>query len=108
VRGLHAGLADCLARLGQEAEAEREFLAEIAVIPHSREARVGLALLYRSQGRDAASRDVLAGVVTQNPRAGADEYFAVVRTLAVLGDVPAVCDWASRARALYPADPRFR
>ncbi len=108
MRGLHAGLADCLARLGQEAESEHEFLAEIAVIPHSREARVGLALLYRSQGRDAAAREVLAGVVTQNPHAGADEYFAVVRTLAVLGDAPAARDWASRARALYPADPRFR
>jgi tetratricopeptide (TPR) repeat protein len=108
VRGLHAGLADCLARLGREAEAEREFLAEIAVIPHSREARVGLALLYRSQGRDGEARDVLAGVVTANPQARADEYFVVVRTLTVLGDVPAAREWATRARALYPADPRFR
>jgi tetratricopeptide (TPR) repeat protein len=107
VRGLHAGLADCLARLGQEAAAEREFLAEIAAIAHSREARVGLALLYRSQGRDAAAREVLAGVVTRNPRAGADEYFVVARTLAVLGDAPAARDWASRARSLYPSDPRF-
>jgi choline-sulfatase len=108
VRGLHAGLADCLARLGRVGEAEKEFLAEIADIPYSQEARVGLALLYRSQGRDAAVRDILAGVVTQNPRAGADEYFAVVRTLAVLGDGPAARDWASRARALYPTDTRFR
>jgi tetratricopeptide (TPR) repeat protein len=108
VRGLHAGLADCLARLGQEAEAEREFLAEVAAIPHSREARVGLALLYRSQGRDAEARTALAGVVTANPQAKADEYFVVVRTLAVLGDVPAAREWAARARGLYPADPRFR
>ena len=108
VRNLHAGLGDCLARLGREAEAEAEFRAEIAAIPHSRDARVGLGVLYRSQGRDAESRDVLAGIVTENPRAGADEYFAVARTLVVLGDTPAARDWAARARALYPSDPRFR
>jgi tetratricopeptide (TPR) repeat protein len=108
VRGVHAGIGDCLARLGREAEAEAEFKAEIAVIPYSREARVGLALLYRSQGRDAEARDVLGGVVTANPQARADEYFVIVRTLAVLGDAPAARDWAARARALYPRDPRFR
>jgi choline-sulfatase len=108
VRGVHAGLGDCLARLGRGAEAELEFQAEIAVIPYSREARVGLALLYRSQGRDAESRNVLAGVVTANPQAKADEYFVVARTLAVLGDLPAAREWAARGHALYPADPRFR
>lgn len=108
VRGLHSGLGDCLARLGREAEAEAEFLAEIAAIPYSREARVGLALLYRSQGKDASVREILAGVVALNPHAGADEYFAVARTLAVLGDGPAAREWASRARALFPSDPRFR
>lgn len=108
MRGLHAGLADCLARLGREAEAEGEFRAEMASIPHSREARVGLALLYRSQGRDAEVRDILAGVVTANPHAGAEEYFVVARTLAVLGDAPAAREWAVRAHTLYPSDPRFR
>ena len=108
VRGLHAGLADCLARLGREAEAEAEFREEIALIPYSREARIGLGLLFRSQGRDAEARDALAGIVTANPRAGADEYVVVARTLATLGDVDAARDWAGRGRALYPADPRLR
>ena len=108
VRNLHAGLGDCLARLGREAEAEAEFRAEIAAIPHSREARVGLGVLFRSQGRDSEARDVLAGIVTGNPGAGADEYFAVARTLVVLGDAPAAREWAARARALFPSDPRFR
>ena len=108
VRGLHAGLADCLARLGREPEAEAEFREEIALIPYSREARVGLGLLFRSQGRDAEARDALAGIVTANPRAGADEYVVVARTLATLGDVEAARDWARRGRALYPADPRLR
>jgi tetratricopeptide (TPR) repeat protein len=108
VRELHAGLADCLARLGREAEAEAEFRQEIALIPHSREARIGLGLLFRSQGRDAEARDALAGIVTANPRAGAEEYVVVARTLATLGDVDAARDWARRGRALYPADPRLR
>ena len=108
VRDLHAGLADCLARLGREAEAEAEFREEIALIPHSREARIGLGLLFRSQDRDAEARDALAGIVTANPRAGADEYVVVARTLATLGDVDAARDWSRRGHALYPADPRLR
>jgi tetratricopeptide (TPR) repeat protein len=108
VRGLHAGLGDCLARLGREAEAEAEFREEIALIPYSREARIGLGLLFGSQSRDAEARDALAGIVTANPRAGADEYVVVARTLAKLGDVEAARDWSRRGRALYPADPRLR
>jgi choline-sulfatase len=107
VRSVHAGLADCLARLGREAEAEKEFLAEIEAIPHSREGRTGLAILYRSQGRDAEARSVLEGVVTANPRAGAEEYWTVVRTLSTLGDVTAAREWARRARARFPGDRRF-
>jgi tetratricopeptide (TPR) repeat protein len=108
VRGLHAGLADCLVRLGREQEAEAEFRQEIAIIPHSREARVGLGLLFRAQGRDAESRDALAGIVTANPRAGADEYVVLARTLATIGDLEAAREWASRGRALYPKDARLR
>jgi arylsulfatase A-like enzyme/Tfp pilus assembly protein PilF len=107
VRGVHAGLADSLARLGREAEAEKEFLAEIGAIPHSREGRTGLGILYRSQGRDAEARSVLEGVVTANPRAGAEEYWTLVHTLSTLGDVTAAREWARRARARFPGDRRF-
>ncbi len=108
VRDLHGGMADCLARLGREADAEAEFKAEILTFAFSREGRVGLAMLYRSQGRDAEARTVLEGVVTKNPRAGANEYWTVARTLTGLGELPAAREWASRARAMFPADPRFR
>jgi tetratricopeptide (TPR) repeat protein len=108
VRDLHSGMADCLARSGREAEAEREFRAEIEAIPYSSEGRTGLAMLYRSQGRDQEARDVLEGVVTAHPRAGADEYWTVVRTLSVLGDAVAAREWAGRARSRFPRDPRFR
>jgi arylsulfatase A-like enzyme/tetratricopeptide (TPR) repeat protein len=108
VPGLHARTGDCLARLGREAEAEAEFRREIEDVPYSADGRVGLAILYRSQGRDEAARDAVAGVVTANPRAGANEYWTVVRTLAGLGDLPAAREWAARGRARYPSDPRFR
>jgi choline-sulfatase len=108
VRSLHAGLADCLARTGRVADAEREFRAELADVPWSPEGRVGLATLYRTQGRDADAREVLAGVVTKLPAPNADAYWTVVHSFTVLGDGEAAREWASKARARFPADPRFR
>jgi Tfp pilus assembly protein PilF len=108
LRNLHANMADCLARLGQEAEAEREFRAEIEAIPTTREGRVGLATLYRSQGRDQEARQVLGGLIEAEPRPSADSYWTVVRTFLVLGDNQAAREWTMRARAAFPNDRRFR
>jgi arylsulfatase A-like enzyme/tetratricopeptide (TPR) repeat protein len=108
VLNLHANIADCLARLGREADAEREFLAEVKDIPWSRQAHVGLAMLYRSQGRDAEARAALAGFVAAQQRPTAETYWTVVHTFAVLGDEAAAREWASRARAKFPGDTRFR
>jgi arylsulfatase A-like enzyme/tetratricopeptide (TPR) repeat protein len=105
---LHASMADCLARLGREAEAEREFLAEIQAVPWSSEGRLGLAMLYRSQGRDAEARTTLAGLVAAQPRPTAETYWTVVRAFSVLGDASAAREWASRARTKFPNDARFR
>jgi superkiller protein 3 len=108
VLSLHAGIADCLARLGREAEAEKEFRAEIEAIPWSRDGRVGLAMLLRSQGRDADARSALEGLLAAGPRPGPDTYWTIVRAFGVLGDVTAAQEWAARARAKFPSDPRFR
>jgi tetratricopeptide (TPR) repeat protein len=108
VRNLHANMGDCLARLGREAEAEKEFLAEIDTIPYTREGRVGLATLYRAQGRDAEARRVLGGLVAAEPNPTADTYWTIVHTFSVLGDVEAARHWAGQARARFPSDPRFR
>jgi choline-sulfatase len=108
VRGLHSGLGDCLARTGREADAEKEFRAEMNELPYTIDGRVGLAALYRSQGRDAEARRVVEGLVTANSRAGAEEYQTVVRTFSVLGDAAAARAWAARAHARFPADGRFQ
>jgi arylsulfatase A-like enzyme/tetratricopeptide (TPR) repeat protein len=108
VRNLHAGLADCFARTDRPAEAEKEFQAEIAAIPASPEAHVGLATLYRSQGRDAEARAVLDGLIASTPQPTADTYFAVVRAFSTLGDAAAARAWAAKAREKFPRDPRFR
>jgi arylsulfatase A-like enzyme/tetratricopeptide (TPR) repeat protein len=108
VRNLHAGLADCLARSGATAEAEREFRAELAEVPSSSEARVGLATLYRSQGREAEARTVLGGLIAAQPQPTADAYWTVVHAFTVLGDAAAAREWTARGRAAFPSDPRFR
>ena len=106
--GLRARMGDCLAREGREAEAERAFLDEIETLPQSPEGRIGLAILYRSQGRAADAREAVAGIVTRHPQPGPNEYWTVVRTLAGLGDADGAREWAAQARTRFPADPRFR
>jgi choline-sulfatase len=106
VRSLHAQMGDCLARLGREEEAEREFRAELEAIPHSEDAQVGLAMLYRSQGRDADARRALAELVAKAPRP--ETYLKAVETATVLGDVEAARALSAEARARFPGDGRFR
>lgn len=105
---LHSSLADCLARMGREAEAEAEFRREIEIVPSSRPGRIGLTMLLRSQGRDDEARAVIGGLVERNPAAHAEEFEAVIRTLQGLGDAEGATAWKARARARYPKDPRFR
>jgi arylsulfatase A-like enzyme/Tfp pilus assembly protein PilF len=107
VRNLHANLADCLARLGREAEAETEFQEELKAIPTSEQGRVGLAMLYRSQGRDAEARAALAGLIAALPAPKPENYLTVIRTFGILGDVEAAREWAARGHAAFPNDPRL-
>jgi tetratricopeptide (TPR) repeat protein len=108
VRTLHSALADCLARAGRYADAEREYKAELAAIVDSPEARVGLATLYKSQGREGEARTVMADLVARTPQPTADTYWTVVHTLTVLGDNDGAREWAARGRETFPRDPRFR
>ncbi len=104
--GLHSGAGDCLARLGRLDEAEREMRAEVAAFPASVEARVQLAALYRVLDRGPEARAVLLGLGAEEP--DADAYAAVLGALQDLEDTSAAAEWARRAHAAFPADPRFR
>ena len=108
IANLHAGIGDCLALLGRAPEAEREFLAEIRAVPSTEEGRVGLAMLYRSQGRDAEARGVLGGLIAALPHPDAEAYWTVIDAFSTLGDAAAAHDWAARARERFPSDARFR
>jgi choline-sulfatase len=108
VRDLHAGLADCLARADRREEAEREFQNELSAIPWSVSGRVGLATLYRSEGRDAEARTVLEGLLDKTQSPSADTFWTVVHTFAVLGDTSAAREWAAKARQRFPGDQRFK
>ena len=77
-------------------------------MPWSSDGRIGLAMLYRSQGRDAEARAALSGLVAAQQRPTAETYWTVVRTFSVLGDAAAAREWSSRARSKFPGDARFR
>jgi choline-sulfatase len=62
-------LGDTLARLGRNAEAEAAFKQEIRMFPQNRRAYAGLAMLYRSIGRDAEAEAVIAGMLETAPGA---------------------------------------
>jgi hypothetical protein len=51
---------------------------------------------------------VLGGLVAAQRQANADAYWMVVHTFTVLGDAAAAREWAAKARAAFPSDPRFR
>jgi hypothetical protein len=72
------------------------------------EAHVGLATLYKSQGREAEARSVLADLVARTPNPSADTYWTVVHTLTVLGDAAGAREGAARGREKIPRESRFR
>jgi tetratricopeptide (TPR) repeat protein len=91
---------DCLARMGREAEAEAAFREERQQFPSNAAARVGLAMLYASQGREAEARQSLSDLVTEihTPEA----YFAAIRTYEILGDPGSAMELKAEVRRLYP------
>ena len=60
-------IADCLARLDRAKEAEPYFQQEIEVYPNNLHARVGLAMLYEAESRDADAERVIAQMLSAVP-----------------------------------------
>ena len=66
---LYFYLGDTLARLGRNSEAEAAFKEEIRLFPQNRRAYAGLAMLYRSIGRDAEAEKAIRDMLDMAPGA---------------------------------------
>lgn len=106
LRDLRFTLGDALAREGRDAEAEREFLAELEAFPENSRARASLALLYRAQGRAADARRVVADLVGITPTP--ESFGLAARTLAIGGDRDEAVSVLSRGLRQFPGDRGLR
>jgi arylsulfatase A-like enzyme/tetratricopeptide (TPR) repeat protein len=91
---------DVLARLGREADSEKNFLEETRSFPDDPRGWTGLALLYASQGRSREAVGVLEEMIARSPRSAS--YFAAARAYEVLGDRSAAVRTRRKAGALFP------
>jgi choline-sulfatase len=66
---LYFYLGDTLARLGRNAQAEVAFKEEVRLFPQNRRAYAGLAMLYRSIGRDAEAEKAILDMLETAPGA---------------------------------------
>jgi choline-sulfatase len=97
---LHRNIADTLVHMERYGEAEAEFKEEIAEFPKNDRARVGLAMLYRAQGRLREANEVLLAMLEASPTA--DTYALAARTLQALGEPDQARQVLERGRTMFP------
>jgi tetratricopeptide (TPR) repeat protein len=100
IRDLHFTLADSLAHVGRQADAEAAFQAEIRAFPENSHARASLALLYQAQGRPADATRALAELVRATPTP--ESYALAVRTLEIAGRGGEAAGLLAQARRRFP------
>ena len=103
--GLHMLRGDVLARSGQIAEAEKEFLEEIRLYPDRLDARVSLGTLYASANRREDARRVIIALITRQPTPEA--FLLGMRTFHATEDLQGEKQLRREARRLFPSDSRF-
>lgn len=106
VPNLHFYRGDILARLGRNAEAEREFRAEIATYPTEPDAYASLLLLLASSGRIEEGTRVVFDLIQASPRP--PSYIAVSETLKVIGDERGARYWAVQGLRKFPENRDLR
>jgi choline-sulfatase len=104
--GLRWMRGDLLARLGRNAEAEREFLEEIRAFPSNTQAYSSLSVLYASEGRPQEAVGALQRMVEVNGSPAA--YAEAVKTLRVLGDPQGAAALLRHALAVHPGSKELR
>jgi arylsulfatase A-like enzyme/Flp pilus assembly protein TadD len=106
VPNLHFYRGDILARLGRNAEAEREFRQEIAIYPTEPDAYASLMLLLASTGRLQEATQVVFELIKASPRP--PSYIAVSETLQVMGDDRGARYWAQQGLRKFPENRDLR
>jgi arylsulfatase A-like enzyme/Tfp pilus assembly protein PilF len=106
VPNLHFYRGDILARLGRNAEAEREFREEIATYPTEPDAYASLLLLLGSSGRIQEGTRVVFDLIHASPRP--PSYIAVSETLKVMGDDRGARYWAQQGLRKFPENRDLR
>jgi arylsulfatase A-like enzyme/tetratricopeptide (TPR) repeat protein len=91
VSGLHSSKGDIFARLGRNAEAEREFRLEIDDFPGNPAGWTSLTFLLASEGRSAEARQTLLKMASQSPTPRC--LRAASETFRILGDAAAAAYW---------------
>jgi arylsulfatase A-like enzyme/tetratricopeptide (TPR) repeat protein len=106
VPNLHFYRGDILARLGRNAEAEREFREEIAEYPTAPDAYASLLLLLGTSGRIQEGTRVVFDLIQAAPRP--PSYIAVSETLKVMGDDRGALYWARQGLRRFPENRDLR
>jgi tetratricopeptide (TPR) repeat protein len=103
---LHFNRGDVLARLGRNAEAEKEFRLEIEAYPQNPEAYSSLILLLSTQGRTQEATQLVFELVRVSPRA--PSFVTISETLKAIGDDRGAVYWARQGLKKFPADPDLK
>ncbi len=106
MQDLHLAMADTLAHLGRTDEAEAEFRQEMTRFPQNARARVGLAMLYRAEGRVREANDVLTDLLRTSPTAA--NFAMAARTFEIIGEPDAARDIIARGLQQFPGDRELR
>jgi arylsulfatase A-like enzyme len=105
-QGLHLARGDILARLGRNAEAERDFRLEISNFPEAPAAYSSLLLLLATEQRLDEAKKLIYDLVkaAPNPRS----YVVISETLKAIGDDRGALYWAYQGLRKYPKDAELR
>lgn len=100
---VHYYAGDTLARLGRNAEAEAAFLQELRLFPQNTRAYAGLAMLYRSLGRDSEVERVVEALTRAVPTS--EGYGLAIRLWTMFDDPRRAAAIRAEARRLLGAVP---
>lgn len=106
VNKLHFMRGDVLARLGRDAEAEKEFREEIRWFPEDPQAYKNLILLYVLQGRNDEATKLIFELVKAAP--SAPSYVAIAETLRIVGDERGARYWVRKGLQQFPRSEELR